>query len=438
MSVLPQINESSAKVEEVDQLVKLAKFEDETKSNASLVLNDKVRLRASFEDGGSVLCVVVSSLENAEVVFQQKMSEAQFKQHPGISETKIPFRSAVSTIHGFIKQSTAKNSSFRMELKVRLKKNGKTVAIFEFKGKVETAGFFDQYATSLAFELEELKSDALCRYLAQRLLKLEKANERRDTKYNDVKKKYFDLKDECKVLTEVLDQTQRDESMLRQKEEAYMAKIAQLERECDRLKEELEDETMAHEDLKSDHDQLKSNYDQLKSNYDHLKSKYDQLKSDYEPREIKYRLLSAKYLKKRQRIEALENEIVEIKEKWFAPNELDALKIDQLIVETERNELREEKKQWSAKMKKLQDEVSEWKQKYTDARSDVDEWKLLASARLRQIEGRSTGCFSPTDSICFTDSSRSTTPESICFTDSSRSTTTESICFTPTDSSRSL
>ncbi|KAI6196107.1 hypothetical protein M3Y94_01069800 [Aphelenchoides besseyi] len=285
MSVMPQINESSAKVEEVDQLVKLAKFEDETKLNASLVLNDKVRLRASFEDGGSLFSLVVSSLENAEVVFQQKMSEAQFKQHPSISETDIPFRSAVSTIHGLIKQSTAKNSSFRMELKVRLKKSGKTVAIFEFKGKVETAGFFDQYATSLAFELEELKSDALCRYLAQRLLKLEKANERRDTKYNDVKEKYFDLKDECK-------------------------------------------------------------------------------------------------------------------------------------------ELREEKKYWSGKMKELQDEVSEWKQKYTDERSDVDEWKLLASARLRQIEGRSTGCFSPT--------------ESICFTDSSRSTTTESICFTPTDSSRSF
>ncbi|KAI6196113.1 hypothetical protein M3Y94_01070400 [Aphelenchoides besseyi] len=289
MSVLPQINESSAKVEEVDQLVKLAKFEDETKSNASLVLNDKVRLRASFEDGGSVLCVVVSSasLENAEVVFQQKMSEAQFKQHPGISETNIPFRSAVSTIHGLIKQSTAKNSSFRMELKVRLKKSGKTVAIFEFKCKVETAGLFDQYATSLAFELEELKSDALCRYLAQRLLKLEKANERRDTKYNDVKEKYFDLKDECKELKEVLDQTQRDESMLRQKEGAYMAKIAQLERECDRLKEELDDETTAHEDLKSDYDQLKSNYEILLDGYND----------------------------KKVEVEALENEIVEIKKK---------------------------------------------------------------------------------------------------------------------------
>ncbi|KAI6193478.1 hypothetical protein M3Y96_01022000 [Aphelenchoides besseyi] len=273
MSVLSNINETSSKVKEVDRLVKVAKFEDETKLKASLVFNGEVRLRASYEDGGSVcsicfayflvavsgsVCCRLSSAspDNAEVVFQRKMNEAEFKQHACISENNIQFRSAVSTIYGLIKHSMDENSSVRMELKVRQKKNGNSVAIFDFKFKMTSGSLFMGYATSLTFELEELKGDLLCKYLAQRLLKLEKTNERRDTKYLELKQKYFDSKNECERLNDLLDQTQREASKLRQQEGAIMEMKDQLEsqyyhrnEDLGRLQEELDDKLVEYQEL---------------------------------------------------------------------------------------------------------------------------------------------------------------------------------------------
>ncbi|KAI6171871.1 hypothetical protein M3Y98_00910400 [Aphelenchoides besseyi] len=284
MSVLSNINETSSKVKEVDRLVKVAKFEDETKLKASLVFNGEVRLRASYEDGGSVLCVVVSSAspDNAEVVFQRKMNEAEFKQHACISENNIQFRSAVSTIYGLIKHSMDENSSVRMELKVRQKKNGNSVAIFDFKFKMTSGSLFMGYATSLTFELEELKGDLLCKYLAQRLLKLEKTNERRDTKYLELKQKYFDSKNECERLNDLLDQTQREASKLRQQEGAIMEMKDQLEsqyyhrnEDLGRLQEELDDKLVEYQELQNDYEKLQSNFEILLDGYNDQKAEIE-------------------------------------------------------------------------------------------------------------------------------------------------------------------
>ncbi|KAI6171889.1 hypothetical protein M3Y98_00912500 [Aphelenchoides besseyi] len=284
MSVLSNINETSSKVKEVDRLVKVAKFEDETKLKASLVFNGEVRLRASYEDGGSVLCVVVSSASpgNAEVVFQRKMNEAEFKQHACISENNIQFRSAVSTIYGLIKHSMDENSSVRMELKVRQKKNGNSVAIFDFKFKMTSGSLFMGYATSLTFELEELKGDLLCKYLAQRLLKLEKTNERRDTKYLELKQKYFDSKNECERLNDLLDQTQREASKLRQQEGAIMEMKDQLEsqyyhrnEDLGRLQEELDDKLVEYQELQNDYEKLQSNFEILLDGYNDQKAEIE-------------------------------------------------------------------------------------------------------------------------------------------------------------------